>query len=242
MFAQILNSSFLSATNQGDAMMTVDSKAMREDLIMNPTPRCPCVLVLDTSGSMDGSPLAALNEGVQLFLSEVKADEMAQYSVEVGVVTAGGVANTALPISPVRLLDGMPHLSASGTTPLGAAVEKGLTMLEERKNHYKQNGVPYYQPWMLIISDGAPTDSWQSVAAKTKNLAENRKLVVMSVGVDGADLTILSAFSNRDAKALGGLKFKELFQWLSASMSRVSASASTSAAIALPSTNGWDSI
>jgi uncharacterized protein with von Willebrand factor type A (vWA) domain len=28
----------------------------------NPEPRCPCVLLLDTSGSMQGTPINALNE------------------------------------------------------------------------------------------------------------------------------------------------------------------------------------
>ena len=27
----------------------------------NPEPRCPCVLLLDTSGSMQGAPIEALN-------------------------------------------------------------------------------------------------------------------------------------------------------------------------------------
>ena len=30
----------------------------------NPQPRCPCVLVLDTSGSMGGAPIAELNRGL----------------------------------------------------------------------------------------------------------------------------------------------------------------------------------
>lgn len=35
------------------------------DLVSNPEPRCPCILLLDTSGSMSGRPLAELNEGVR---------------------------------------------------------------------------------------------------------------------------------------------------------------------------------
>ena len=64
----------------------------------------------------------------------------------------------------------------------------------------------------------------------------------MAIGVDGADMGILSQFSNRPALALQGLKFREFFQWLSASMSRVSTSASTTSSVALPSIDGWASI
>ena len=42
----------------------------------NPEPRCPCVLLLDTSGSMQGDPINALNQGLQAFkddLSETRS-------------------------------------------------------------------------------------------------------------------------------------------------------------------------
>ncbi len=31
----------------------------------NPEPRCPCLLLLDTSGSMAGAPIAQLNLGIR---------------------------------------------------------------------------------------------------------------------------------------------------------------------------------
>ena len=37
----------------------------------NPEPRCPCILLLDTSGSMKGEPLDALNEGLRTFQQEL---------------------------------------------------------------------------------------------------------------------------------------------------------------------------
>jgi len=212
------------------------------DLIVNPTPRCACILVLDTSGSMQGQPIKELNEGVVQFIEEVKGDELAQYSVEIGVVTAGPDARTQLQITPAHLIESSNSFEADGGTPLGEAVNIALSMLDARKIEYKNKGVPYYQPWIVLISDGAPTDPWQSAAARSQSMANDRKLVVMPVGVSGADLTILSQFSNRPAKALAGLKFKEFFTWLSASMARVSVSGSTTATVNLPSTDGWDSI
>ena len=243
MFTQLLNSfhSQSMSVNQESAM-TYDAKAMNQDLIMNPTPRCACSIVLDTSASMSGAPIQALNEGLQMFFDDVKNDEMAKYSVEVGIVETGGNVTEALPITPVRMVEQVSQFTARELTPLGGAVEMALAQLETRKKEYKRTGVPYYQPWLVIISDGEPTDSWEAVARKAQLMAENRKLVVLPVGVDGANLEVLSKFSNRDAKALNGLKFKELFEWLSASMAQVSNSASTSANVSLPPTSGWDVI
>ena len=212
------------------------------DLVMNPTPRCACVLVLDTSGSMQGQPIEELNQGVTQFIEEVKGDELAQYSVEIGVVTAGPNVQQQLSITPAHLIESTNPFGANGGTPLGEAVNRALDMLEDRKREYKTKGVPYYQPWLVLISDGEPTDSWQDAASKSRLMAENRKLVVIPVGVSGADLDKLSQFSNRPAKTLVGLKFREFFAWLSASMARVSASNSTTANVNLPSTGSWDSI
>jgi len=212
------------------------------DLVVNPTPRCACILVLDTSSSMQGQPINELNQGVIQFIEEVKGDELAQYSVEIGVVTAGPDVRTQLQITPAHLIESANSFNADGGTPLGEAVNMALNMLETRKIEYKNKGVPYYQPWLVIISDGEPTDSWQDVASRSLSMANNRKLVVMPVGVSNADLNKLSQFSNRPAKALAGLKFKEFFAWLSASMTRVSLSGSTTATVNLPETQGWDSI
>jgi len=229
------------------------SREISNDLIDNPSPRCPCMVVLDTSGSMGGgllgglfssgpTPIDQLNEGFQHFLEALKEDEVAAYSVEVGVITAGGSVQEVLPFTTAVQIDGVSPFQATGQTPLGGAVELALKRLEERKAEYKRNGVPYYQPWLVVISDGEPTDNWQQAAQEAKAQSANRKLVSLMVGVQGADMNKLGQFSSKPALKLDGLKFSEFFEWLSASMSRVSASSSTSASVTLPSTDSWASI
>ncbi len=212
------------------------------DLIENPSPRCPCMVILDTSGSMNGAPIQQLNEGLQYFIESLKQDEVAACSVEAGVITAGDSVTEQLPFTSVLNLEQVSRFSASGLTPLGRATELALQRLEQRKTEYRKNGVAYYQPWLVIISDGAPTDAYQHAASQAHSLSAQRKLVCLPVGVQGADLNVLGEFSHRGAKMLDGLKFHEFFDWLSASMSRVSASASTSASVQLPSMDGWASI
>jgi len=212
------------------------------DLIDNPSTRCACMLVLDTSGSMDGAPLQELNAGLQTFLQEVQDDDIASYAVDLGVITAGSSVREVLSFTTVSSVQGVSPLAAGGTTPLGEAVSLALRRLEERKAQYKRTGVAYYQPWLVIISDGAPTDAWQAAAQSARALSQQRKLVVLPVGVTGADLAVLGQFSSKPALPLAGLKFREFFLWLSASMSRVSASSSSSASVSLPKTSSWDSI
>ena len=196
------------------------------DLIDNPSPRCACILVLDTSGSMSGDPINQLNSGVHEFISSVQKDDLAKYSVELAILTAGMSIEEVMPFTIAKNIDYNSHFEANGLTPLGGAVEQALRMLEERKEEYRQTGTPYYQPWLVLISDGAPTDHWN-----------NKKLFSLAVGVNNADMSILSEFSNRPALKLQGLNFKDFFEWLSASMSRVSGSGSTAATVNLPPVN-----
>src|SRR5580700_5787795 len=57
----------------------------------NPEPRCPCLLLLDTSGSMNGDPIRELNSGLASFKDAIAADSLALKRVEVGLITFGPV-------------------------------------------------------------------------------------------------------------------------------------------------------
>ena len=50
----------------------------------NPDPRAPCLLLLDTSASMGGEPIQALNDGLRVFKQDLMTDELARRRVERG--------------------------------------------------------------------------------------------------------------------------------------------------------------
>src|SRR5512135_3148896 len=56
----------------------------------NPEPRCPVVLALDTSGSMQGNAIAELNEALRAFAAALRSDRLASLRVEVAVIAFGG--------------------------------------------------------------------------------------------------------------------------------------------------------
>lgn len=196
-----------------------------EELVSNPTARVPVCLCLDTSGSMLGDPIRELNAGVESFINELKADEVAKYSAEICVVTFGSFPKKELDFASL-LSQEIPVLSAYGETPMGKGVELALDLLEKRKREYSEAGVDYYQPWLVLMTDGVPTDNIDVAVSRTGALMESRKLTIFPIAIgNSADISTLTRFSpNRTPLKLKGLNFADFFSWLSKSVSRVSQS------------------
>jgi uncharacterized protein YegL len=224
----------------------------------NPERRCPVVLVLDTSGSMQGEGIQQVNQGLKQLEIDLKADPLASLRVELAIVTFGGGVSTmdvregtSLAIQPDASIAFVtadafqaPTLHAGGDTPMGEAVRRGLGLLRARKDMYKQAGIPYFRPWLFLISDGQPTDNeWEHAAADARIEESLNGVSVFPVAVDSADRAKLAMFSSERApmplKGIGN--FGELFQWLSNSLAAV-ANSRPGQQVALPPVSGWTTI
>jgi uncharacterized protein YegL len=192
------------------------------DFALNPEPRCPCLLLLDVSGSMAGEPIQELNAGLRAFRDELVADELASKRVEIACITFGPV-NVATGFEVASVFQ-PPWLKAEGETPMGAAITSGIELVRLRKEVYRTNGIAFYRPWIFLLTDGAPTDEWKNAATLVKEGEAGKAFALFAVGVERANMEILKQIAVRDPLKLKGLRFRSLFQWLSNSMKSVSRS------------------
>ncbi|MFY9779093.1 MAG: VWA domain-containing protein [Candidatus Baltobacteraceae bacterium] len=205
-----------------DAVTTTEGFAGVE-FAENPEPRCACILLLDTSGSMQGTPIAQLNLGLKSFKDELLADPLAAKRVEVAVLTFGESARLVVDFTDAANFD-PPALVAHGLTPTGAAIAEALVQLNARKEAYRNNGIAYYRPWIFLITDGEPTDAYENAAQQVREGEARGAFSFYGVGVNDANLQKLAEIAppNRPPVKLDGLRFRDLFVWLSKSMRTVS--------------------
>lgn len=216
-----------------------DLELQINELTDNPSARVPVCLCLDVSGSMHGEPIKELNEGVAQFFNAVRGDKQARYSADICIVTFGSEANKVLNFQSVdRQI--VPVLEAGGSTSMGQAVNLALDALEDRKLMYNTSGNDYYQPWLVIMTDGHPTDEVDGAIQRVSDLVNSKKLTVFPIGIGtSADMGQLAKFSpNRPPLKLKGLAFNEFFSWLSKSIVRTSTS-SVGESVSLPPVNPW---
>ena len=222
---------------------------MTIDYSDNPNQRTPCVLILDTSGSMHtatsngGTRIGALNEGIKLLEQSLKEDSTALVRVQLAIVTAGGPQNEAdlmMDWTDATHFEAFP-LKADGSTPLGRAMRIGLQIVEQAKKNLNQSGISYTRPWMMVITDGEPTDTneeWAAAVRECREAEAGRKVEIFTIGVEGANMSKVAEISSKPPLQLEGMKFRELFVWLSASLSAASRSRPGDK-LELPSTDPW---
>jgi uncharacterized protein YegL len=196
-----------------------------DELTTNPSARVPICLALDVSSSMRGSKLDELNRALALFYQSIHEDEVAQSSAEIAIVTFGDRVSKVLDFASIeRQIP--PHLHAQGNTPMGQAVNLSLDLLEQAKRMYSELGVDYFQPWLVLMTDGAPTDEISRAVQRCTTMVQNRKLTVfpIAIGAD-ANLAQMAAFSPNIAPLrIESGQLRQFFSWLSKSIATVSLS------------------
>lgn len=194
--------------------------------VANPDkPQAACVLLLDTSRSMRGAALRALQDGLRAYREHIASDPDAKLIVETCVIAFSDEAKVVHPFSAIEEMPDL-ELRAGGWTSMGAAIDLGIQQIEERKAFYRDEGVDYYRPFLVLLTDGGPTDlkgeaRFAACAAKLQAGARDKKFIPLLFGTGNANFGKLKALAGETGVVAGidGARFGEFFTWLSRSVS-----------------------
>jgi uncharacterized protein YegL len=185
----------------------------------NREPRQPLVLLVDTSGSMLGD-MPDVAAGLASLRAALARDTVARNRVELALVTFGGAVTVHGEFGEAAVFE-PPALAASGDTPMAAAVEQALDLLDAKKRAYKESGLDYYRPLVFLLTDGEPTDTgrWPEAVRRVREAERDRKIVLLAVGTKTANFNRLKELSpDRAPLRLREAQWETMFQWLSRSL------------------------
>jgi len=218
-----------------------DERKLKDDeLFDNPATRVAMCLCVDTSDSMEipivrgQSRMDCVNKGIRNFLKKCVDNIYARDSLDFCLITfGGGQAKLRIPFTNVQKVR-FDNLEGSGSTPMGAAVELALEEITANKERYSSYGLSSYKPWLIIMSDGEPTDDISNAVKAVNEELEKKKIKVKCIYMgsqDGSGSNEGRKALNRFTRSIAGstesidfLDMDNFFEFLSKSVSNLSKS------------------
>lgn len=199
--------------------------------------RLPVYFLLDTSGSMNGEPIQALNNALSGMINTLRSDPQASETLWISIITFDREVNEIASLTELPSFH-LPEIvcPSSGPTNTGKALE----LLYEKINKEVRKGTPTqkgdWRPLLFVFTDGKPSDLllYSEMIPKIRSLnfgaiigcaagrlADNSKLKELTdtvVHLDTADSSTL----------------KQFFKWVSDTIEQGNKSMGTVDTIALP--------
>ncbi len=191
-----------------------------------------------------------VKKGIDQFYDAIWKSDDARYSAEIAVVTFDDEPQKISDFSRVEYDDrrvAVPELNAkdSMSTCLGAGVNQALDLLEERKKKYQDTGVDYYQPWLVIMTDGEDNGSRADLERAKKRISKlvnEKKLCVYPfiIGTDEGMRTLKELSPLQPPMRIENTQMEGMFQWLGKSIEQVSSGSLESFSLNDFTVQSWD--
>jgi uncharacterized protein YegL len=169
--------------------------------------------VVDTSGSMEGTKIGAVNTAIREVLPELKGIGGSDVDLKIACLKFSSGCGWMLP-SPVSA-DSFKwnNLSADGVTDLGAAYKE----LSDKMNKDKFLSAPSASvaPAIFLMSDGDPTDNYKEGLAvlQKNNWYKYAIKVAIAIG-DGANKDVLKEFTGNSEAVISAHCPETLKKWI----------------------------
>ena len=154
--------------------------------------------LVDTSGSMAGTRIGAVNSAIEEVLVKIKEmnDTSADAIVEIALLTFDSNVQWLTPNGPVKPENYyFNYLDATGLTAMGEAF-RSLEEKLHQNSGFMQRASGSYAPVIFLMTDGEPTDNWESNLAllKQNKWFQTSAKVALAVG-DDAQTSVLEQFT-----------------------------------------------
>ncbi len=199
--------------------------------------RLPVYFLLDTSGSMYGEPIQALNNALSGMFSALRSDAQALDSLWVSLITFDRTVNEICPLTELALFQ-LPEIYCpqSGPTHTGMALELLYDKVKSELILGNENQKGDWKPLLFIFTDGKPNDiqKYREMIPKIKSI--NFGAIICCAAGHMADDSILKELTD-DVVHLDSADshtLKQFFKWVSDTIEQGNKSQGTGEKVALP--------
>ena len=152
--------------------------------------------MIDTSGSMMGNKIGAVNDAVVNVLPMLEDISTTNPDAEIKIAALEFSSGCNWLYSEPKLASEFvwQDVQASGLTSLGAACEELNSKLS--RSGYMVAASGSYAPAIILLSDGGPTDNFQAGLAKLKSNSWFKAAIKVAIAIgDDADKSVLEQFT-----------------------------------------------
>ncbi|MFK8081405.1 MAG: VWA domain-containing protein [Granulosicoccus sp.] len=180
--------------------------------------RLPVYLLVDTSGSMRGEPIEAVNNGIKSLTATLRQDPQALESVFLSIITFDAKVKVVCELTPLESFNAPPVTTPdSGPTHLGEALATLSTTVKQdvRKSSDSQKGD--WAPMLFVLSDGKASDRLAFDESIPGIRAAGFASIVGLAAGPKANPDDLNKFCDHVAvmETMDGQSFSKFFQWVS---------------------------
>lgn len=205
--------------------------------------RLPICFCLDVSGSMispmanGGTRIGELNRAYDRFITTMKNNAEVAKSADIAIVTFGGKVDIVKQFASLEKQEFTEiQVNNRSFTPMGDGISVALQLLEKRKEAYKLRGIKYFQPWLVVITDGEPegpnaAENYEMALQRVNMLEQQNKLVVFNIAIgtdcNFSNLKRLSCKNSEPIYVSESNDFNKFFKYLGSSSSSIISGQST---------------
>jgi uncharacterized protein YegL len=199
--------------------------------------RLPVYFLLDTSGSMYGEPIEALNNALSGMISALRSDAQALDSLWISIITFDREVTELVPLTELAAFQ-LPQITCpqSGPTHTGQALQmlEKIVKRDIKKSTPDQKGD--WKPLLFLFTDGKPSDLmlYRDTIPKVKAL--NFGAMVCCAAGSLADDSMLKELTSDvvHLDSADSATLKQFFKWVSETIEQGNKSQGTGESVALP--------
>lgn len=199
--------------------------------------RLPVYFLLDTSGSMLGEPIQALNNALNGMIYSLRTDAQAQETLWISIVTFDREVKEIIPLTDLQSFQ-LPEITCPQSGPTNTG--KGLELIYNKVITEIKKGTPEqkadWRPLLFVFTDGKPSDIqlYREYIPKIKQL--NFGTIIGCAAGNLADDSMLKELCDTvvHIETADSTTLRQFFKWVSETIEQGNKSMGTTDQVNLP--------